>query len=138
MTLAELLEHLEEYGEEALLMEPRAEYDECIVGIGYRFSDGPLAIYSVERVLAVLQGDGMDEEDAIEWFDYNVIGGWNGPGTPIYIRECEMRTDSVESMTASHKLQIAKARLETAQRFFLRLDEENNAFGDSKCGPGGV
>ena len=101
MTLTELLEHLEVYGEEALLMEPRAEYDECIVGIGYRFHDGPLAIYSVERVLSVLQDDGMDEEDAIEWFDFNIIGGWNGPGTPMYIRECEMRTDGV----------IANARL---------------------------
>ena len=85
MTLAELLEHLEEYGEEALLMEPRAEYDECIVGIGYRFSDGPLVIYSVERVLAVLQGDGMDEEGAIEWFDFNIINSWVGDKTPIFI-----------------------------------------------------
>tara|TARA_Y100000310_G_scaffold338188_1_gene427153 strand:- start:2027 stop:2419 length:393 start_codon:yes stop_codon:yes gene_type:complete len=111
MTLTEILEHLEEFGEEALLMEPRSDYDDCILGVGYRFHDGPLAIYSVERVLAVLQKDEMDEEDAIEWFDFNVIGGWNGPGTPIYVRECEMRTDVVESMTASHGFQIAKARL---------------------------
>ena len=93
MTLADILECLAEYGDEALLMEPRSEYDGCIVGIGYRYSDGPLAIYSVDRVLAVLQANGMDSEEAGEWFDFNVIGGWNGPGTPIYVRESEMRRD---------------------------------------------
>ena len=44
MTLAEIVEHLEEYGEETLLMEPRADYDDCIIGVGSRFHDGPLAI----------------------------------------------------------------------------------------------
>ena len=97
MTLEEILEHLEEYGEEALLMEPRSEYDECIIGIGARFHDGPLAIYSWERILAVLMKDDMDEESAQEWFNFNVIGGWTGPGTPIYVNESMMRTfdDSV-------------------------------------------
>ena len=95
MTLTEILEHLAEYGEEALLMEPRSEYDDCIIGVGHRFSDGPLAIYSYERVIAVLRADDMDEEDAVEWFDFNIIGGWNGPGTPIFVHENEMRTDEV-------------------------------------------
>jgi len=93
MTLMEILEYLAEYSEEALLMEPRSEYDDCILGIGYRHSDGPLAIYSIERVLAVLQAKGMDVEEAVEWFDFNVIGGWNGAGTPIYIRESKMRAE---------------------------------------------
>jgi hypothetical protein len=95
MTLTEILEHLAEYGEEALLMEPRSEYDNCIIGVGHRFHDGPLAIYSCERIIAVLQADGMDEEDAVEWFDFNIIGGWNGAGTPIFVHENEMRTDEV-------------------------------------------
>lgn len=94
LTLAEILEHLEESGGEALLMEPRSDYDDCIIGIGGRFHDGPLAIYSVERILAVLmRDDGVDYEGAMEWFDFNIIGGWNGPGTPIFAYEGEMRTD---------------------------------------------
>ena len=94
MTLVEILEYLEEYGDGALLMEPRQDYDDCIVGIGGRFHDGPLAIYSVERVLAVLmRDDEVDEEMAMEWFDFNVIGAWNGPGTPIYVNESAMRVE---------------------------------------------
>ena len=91
MTLTNILEYLVEYNSEVTFMVPR--YDECILGIGYRFNDGPLAIYSIEQVLAVLGSDGMDGEEAVEWFDFNVIGGWNGPGTPIYVRESEMRID---------------------------------------------
>ena len=93
MTLDEILEHLAEFGEEALLMEPRSDYDDCIIGVGARFHDGPLAIYSVERILAVLmRDDEVDEEGAMEWFEFNVIGGWMGSGTPIFAYECEMRS----------------------------------------------
>tara|TARA_Y100000296_G_scaffold70540_1_gene85296 strand:- start:171 stop:470 length:300 start_codon:yes stop_codon:yes gene_type:complete len=93
MTLQEILEHLKEYGEEALLMEPRSEYDECIIGIGARFDNGPLAIYSVERIIeSLMRDDEVDEEGAQEWFDVNIIGGWNGPGTPIFVEESMMRT----------------------------------------------
>jgi len=77
--------------EDALLMEPRSEYDDCIIGVGARYNDGPLAIYSVERVLKVLMQDGMDEEEAQEWFDFNIIGAWLGAGTPIYMYESMMR-----------------------------------------------
>jgi hypothetical protein len=109
MTLAEILRHLEEYGEEALLMEPRADYDDCIIGVGSRFHDGPLAIYSVERILAVLMREGVAyEEEAQELFDFNVIGGWFGPGTPIYVNESMMREGS------------------TAQNYGLKSHEELN------------
>lgn len=70
---------------EALLLEPRAEYDACIVGIGHRFSSGPLAVYSIPMVLRVLEGWGMDGEEAQEFFEFNIIGGWVGDGTPMFI-----------------------------------------------------
>jgi hypothetical protein len=91
MTLTHILEYLVEYNSEVTFMVPR--YDECILGIGYRFNDGPLPIYSIERVLAVLESNGFDEEEAHKICDLKVLGGWNGPGSPIYVRESEMRTD---------------------------------------------
>ena len=60
-------------------------YDACIVGIGYRFSSGPLAVYSIPMVLKVMEGWGMDEEEAQEYFEYNTIGAWMGDGTPMFI-----------------------------------------------------
>ena len=70
---------------EALLMEPRDQYDSCLIGVGYRFHDGPLAVYDMDRVLSVL-GEEMNEEDAQEWFEYNTLGAWMGNGTPIFVR----------------------------------------------------
>jgi hypothetical protein len=70
---------------EALLLEPRDEYDACIVGIGFRFSAGPLAVYSIRAVLKVMEGWGMDETEAEEFFNFNTLGAWMGDGTPIFI-----------------------------------------------------
>jgi len=39
----------------------------------------------------LMRDDEVDEEGAMEWFDFNIIGGWNGPGTPIYVNESMMR-----------------------------------------------
>ena len=58
---------------EACLLEPRDEYDACIVGIGYRFNAGPLAVYSIPLVLQVMKGWGMDDEEAQEFFELNTI-----------------------------------------------------------------
>ena len=70
---------------EACLLEPRDEYDDCVIGIGYRCSAGPLAVYSIPKVLKVMQGWGMDDLEAQEFFEYNTIGAWMGDGTPIFI-----------------------------------------------------
>ena len=82
-----LPDHVEDaLGEnEACLMEPRDEYDDCVIGIGYRFSEGPLAVYSIPKVLKVMQGWGMDDQEAQEFFEYNTIGAWMGDGTPIFV-----------------------------------------------------
>jgi hypothetical protein len=40
-------------------------------------------IYSSSRIIDVLMEDGMSEEDAREWFDYNVDQAYIGPNTPI-------------------------------------------------------
>jgi hypothetical protein len=72
-------------GNEALMLEPRGEYDSCVVGIGYRFHSGPLAVYSIPRVLRVMEGWGMTVEEAQEFFEFNTIGAWMGEGTPMFI-----------------------------------------------------
>ena len=70
---------------EAFLMEPREDYDDCIVGVGYRFNDGPLAVYSMPKVLKVMEDSGMEPEEAEEFFQVNTLGAWVGEGTPIFV-----------------------------------------------------
>ena len=97
ITLEDILEQLD--GTDALLMEPRSDYDQAIIGIGARFNDFPIVVYDTNRVLEILKNNGMESglsedeawQDAEEWFEFNMIGSWMGPGTPMFISE--MRSD---------------------------------------------
>ena len=71
---------------EALMLEPHDLYGPALVGAGWRGpGDGPVAVYDMDRVLAILAQD-MGEDGAEEWFEYNVVSSWVGPATPIFIR----------------------------------------------------
>jgi len=41
--------------------------------------------YSVTRCYDALMADGMTEEEAMEYFEYNVLAANMGPETPIFI-----------------------------------------------------
>ena len=41
----------------------------------------------VKCILILMHDNHMTEDDAIEYFDYNVIGSWVGEDTPIYINQ---------------------------------------------------
>ena len=50
------------------------------------FSREQVALYDYDLCIKVLVEDQqMTEEEAIEYFDYNVIGSWVGEATPIFI-----------------------------------------------------
>lgn len=36
----------------------------------------------------------MDYIDAIEFFEFNVVGAWMGPGTPIWIQDGDGEQES--------------------------------------------
>jgi hypothetical protein len=44
-------------------------------------------VYSIEKILQILQDDDMTQEDALEHFYYNIDGSYVGDYTPIYIWE---------------------------------------------------
>ena len=88
MMLTRLLEILQENNPDAQLMEPRNLYDPCIVGLGHRFNDGPIAIYSLNKVFDVQKRWQISEELT----DPTDI--WFGNGTPIYVWDDEMLCDT--------------------------------------------
>ena len=68
---------------EAFLMEPREYYDKCIIGMTY---DGGKVIYDTFLVLkSLMQDQGMTDEEALDWFEYNMLGSYMGEGTPIFM-----------------------------------------------------
>lgn len=74
-----MLEQILEYFPEEEILKADG-FDDAIIGI--EESSGRL-IYSVSKCLKVLERD-MSEEDASEYFWYNVHSAWIGDKTPIW------------------------------------------------------
>jgi len=76
-------EEVAEYNEEALIVDG---FDKAIIGVAERINLGPVAAYDVEKILEILmERDEMPYEDALEYFNYNIIGSWMGEFTPVFI-----------------------------------------------------
>ena len=59
-------------------------FEEAFVGIARQFGK-PIAIYHCDKCIKVLMKSGMDEDEAEEYFSFNVEGSWNGEQTPAYL-----------------------------------------------------
>ena len=81
MTSREIIEYLEEQNPEAILFDG---LEHALVGVGSQYPNPPVAIYEVNKILQVLQKeDGMDAEEAQEWYDFNIGCLHAGEHTPI-------------------------------------------------------
>ena len=81
-----------------LMLEPRTTFDRALVGVALempddqwpRTTDTPCAKYSVARCIeALVEADGMEEQDAREFVHYNTMGAWVGEGTPTFVDDDE-------------------------------------------------
>ncbi len=62
-------------------------FADAFLGIGRQFGK-PVAVYSRRKCIEVLM-ETMDEEQAEEYFEFNMAGAWIGESTPIYLEELE-------------------------------------------------
>jgi|TARA_R110000772_G_C13127471_1_gene422490 hypothetical protein len=60
-------------------------FDDCIVGITEEFGNENRILYSVSKIIQSLVKDGMTEEDALEYYSFNIIGGYFGEQNPIFL-----------------------------------------------------
>ena len=61
--------------------------DGAIIGIGERCGQEDILVYDVAKVIDILmQRDGMNYDEAHEFFSYNIVGAWHGEKTPIWVR----------------------------------------------------
>jgi hypothetical protein len=60
-------------------------FDDCIVGVCERAGQRFL-VYDKDKVLDQLSRD-MGYVAAVEYFDFNIAGGWVGDSTPGYVEE---------------------------------------------------
>ncbi len=74
---------LAELEEDILVMDG---FDDAIIGYSQRINDPTLAVYSWELMVKILmERDGMSDEEAMEYIEYNCLGAWVGERTPIIV-----------------------------------------------------
>lgn len=80
-------ETMRDLNPEALLADG---FEQAFIGPAHRCGQPTLAAYSRDRAIQLLVvRDGMSHEEAEEFFEFNVVGSWAGPHTPIWISESE-------------------------------------------------
>lgn len=76
-------ERIAEANEAAMLLDEG--FDDAIVGVAERCGQPALVVYDALKVIDALVRDGMNEDEAAEWFSHNISGAWVGPHTPLFL-----------------------------------------------------
>lgn len=63
--------------------------DDAIIGWGGRCGMPNVTIYDWDLLVKCFMKQGMDYDEAIEWIDFNILGGYIGERTPIVINKLE-------------------------------------------------
>lgn len=58
--------------------------DAALIGIAERCGQPRVAVYDRDKALSMLRKE-MTPEEAEEYFEFNVAGGWHGPLTPFVL-----------------------------------------------------
>lgn len=65
-------------------------FDEALIGVGVRCAQPDIAVYSYEKAVQVLMMQGLSDTDALEHMEFNVVGGWVGDETPMFVHTMPM------------------------------------------------
>ena len=61
-------------------------FDEAILGMCVQFGSEPVVAYDFNKcVEIVMERDGMEREEAIDFINFNVVGAYVGLSTPVFI-----------------------------------------------------
>lgn len=84
MTPEDIQDQLSAENENALMADG---YETCLIGITYQFGRPPVACYDYEKCIALLiKRDGMDHEEAVEFFEFNTLGSGMGENSPVFTK----------------------------------------------------
>ena len=70
-------------------------FEGAFIGVATRCGQPTLAIYNKNMCLQILIDDGMDMDEAIDYFEYNTEGAWAGEETPLFLNPMSLK-DYVE------------------------------------------
>ena len=59
-------------------------FDAAILGVVERIGLQTVC-YDLKKVISILMEQGMDEQDAWDWYQFNMLGAWVGEATPVFL-----------------------------------------------------
>jgi hypothetical protein len=84
MTTEEIITELNEAFEDELLLADG--FEDALLGTVVGACRSPVACYDYDKCVEILmRRDGMDEEAACEYLDYNAVGAYVGELTPLFL-----------------------------------------------------
>jgi hypothetical protein len=57
-------------------------FDDAVIGIE------PMTmrvVYNIDKVIEILMDQGMDHDEAIEYYEFNIVGAYVGEQTPLFV-----------------------------------------------------
>ncbi len=74
------------YDEEIMLADG---FEDAFIGIARKYGLPPFAVYDRTKCIKMLIEQEMTEEEAEEFFEFNIAGAYLGENTPAFINLCE-------------------------------------------------
>lgn len=75
-------DELSEFNDEMLFADG---FDEAIIGIVERAGQPTVALYDTRKCIKILMDeDGMSYDEALEYFEFNILGSYMGKNTPAF------------------------------------------------------
>tara|TARA_R110000803_G_scaffold75688_1_gene140053 strand:+ start:1086 stop:1349 length:264 start_codon:yes stop_codon:yes gene_type:complete len=78
-----MIDYIDENAEGAVIL---SDLDDAIIGVVEEFGNGPRILYSTEKIIQILiDRDGMSEEEAVEYYGFNIVGMFAGEQNPVFL-----------------------------------------------------
>ena len=82
MSIEEIKHYITQHNDEAVFADG---FEDALIGVGVIFNRS-LATYDMRKCIDILmKRDDMTEEEAVEYFEFNVTGSYVGENTPVFV-----------------------------------------------------
>jgi hypothetical protein len=81
MTHSKIEQIIEAYPDEEFLFADG--FDDAIIGVD---DESGKIVYDVYKIISILIEDGMSTDEAVEYYDYNIVGSYVGEKTPLFVK----------------------------------------------------
>jgi hypothetical protein len=79
------IEEIKEQAEGTIILDG---LDDAIIGMAEEFGNGPRIVYSKSKIFKILmERDGMEEIEAIEFYEFNILGLFASPQNAIFLED---------------------------------------------------